>query len=71
MLYVLVNMPALFVFGDLIGRVEPFLFTAPNLYKSNLVCMFFLFLFWLLTSFVIGIFIDLSKGRISSTQRLL
>jgi uncharacterized membrane protein len=61
-LYVILNLPVIYVFGSLCDSIVNQMWSTPDLYRSNAVFIGFAHLFWILVAFVVGLIRDIIKN---------
>jgi Na+/H+-translocating membrane pyrophosphatase len=66
-LYVVLNLPVIYVFGSLCDSIVNHLWSTPDLYRSNAVFMVFAHLFWILFAFVVGVICDVANSSHNKT----
>jgi uncharacterized membrane protein len=62
-LYVILNLPVIYVFGSLCDSIVHHMWSTPDLYRSNTVFIAFAHLFWILVAFVAGLILDIVKNN--------
>ena len=67
-LYVILNMPALMVISGAVQKIETAFFKTHDLFTSNMLTLTLVFLFWILSSFVLGCIFDEIKRKQRSRQ---
>jgi uncharacterized membrane protein len=60
-LYVILNLPVIYVFGSLCDSIVNHMWSTPDLYRSNTVFIGFAHLFWILVAFLAGLIRDIVK----------
>jgi hypothetical protein len=63
LLYVVLNLPVIYVFGSLSDSIVNHMSIAPDLYRANLVFIGLAHLFWISVAFVVGLILDIANNN--------
>lgn len=61
-LFVLVNAPVIYLFGDIVDPLNAYLFANPTLWTSSVIFIVISWTFWVSLAFLAGVVIDLIKS---------